>query len=94
VNFPELQTTGFGTIYPCKERLVPHPVVCEKKRKIVPNPSFLFANKKERLYQIKSFFCLQTKRKIVLNPLQKHGSTKILVKISTKILAQIVSPSL
>jgi hypothetical protein len=50
VNFPELQTKGFGTIYPCKERLVPHPVVCEKKRKIVPNPSFLFANKKERLY--------------------------------------------
>jgi hypothetical protein len=29
-EFPELQTKGFGTIYPCKERLVPHPVVCKK----------------------------------------------------------------
>jgi len=91
VNFPELQTKGFGIIYPCKKGLVPHPVVYKKKRKIVPNPSFLFANKKEGLYQSKSFFCLQTKRKTVLNPLQKHGITKILVKICTKILAQIVS---
>jgi hypothetical protein len=93
VNFPEMQKAGFGTVYPCKERLV-STSCCLHIKKIVPNSSLLIANKKERLYQINSFFCLQTKRKIVLNPLQKHGSTKILVKICTKILAQIVSPSL